>query len=588
MLKRLLSSFLLAILSLTLMSGVAYAFLYRAPVAITENASTSYGMLPVLWDQNNTWLANNGFMSSTANDTRVQTLGGLNKPWLVADNKTLTAVPVPANSQTNLYFTTGETAASAMDIILGYGGYVTVADHMDIELSDNFTVTFPGWVDTDSGTDKYLLQKPLALSIYVSPMVSGNITVSLVSGNATMNLLPTAAGDYTTLTPTGAASNWDCVNDPVATPDDDTTYVYPGSSPVIYQDSYNIQDPASQPGSVISVNVSFRGMRSGTVDNYVLPYLRLNGVSVNGTAQDVSAGVYTTYSQTIARPGGGLWSWDDIDDLQVGAWLERNGAGDYARLTQTYASVVYSTSTNVSAIGVTSGDHNIVVSADSANLSISVGGVLQDTVALAGASVLDNTNDYTFLSGNVMPYADSIVVTKGGNEVLRYQPNDIISGTVLPDRAGTAQNGVITWGSNPAGVGVTLGSMTSSGQASIGDGIDTGTSDLLPPVGGTDWRPAPGVSTTLQANPLRPIVVAISDNTTLSEYQVWVWFGIIAVAFVTVLVGANVRGHHLITGIAASAMIVLLVVWTVFPLLSLVIVVLAIWGGLISERSPSL
>jgi hypothetical protein len=30
------------------------------------------------------------------------------------------------------------------------------------------------------------------------------------------------------------------------------------------------------------------------------------------------------------------------------------------------------------------------------------------------------------------------------------------------------------------------------------------------------------------------------------------------------------------------------VVWTIFPLLSLLVVVLAIWGGLISERSHSI
>lgn len=44
-------------------------------------------------------------------------------------------------------------------------------------------------------------------------------------------------------------------------------------------------------------------------------------------------------------------------------------------------------------------------------------------------------------------------------EVGWFQPNAIIAGTTLPDRdtADGAQNGVITWGANPAGVGVTIG-----------------------------------------------------------------------------------------------------------------------------------
>lgn len=44
-------------------------------------------------------------------------------------------------------------------------------------------------------------------------------------------------------------------------------------------------------------------------------------------------------------------------------------------------------------------------------------------------------------------------------QVLWYQPNTIISETTLPDLAGTAQNGVITWGTNPANITITLGTI---------------------------------------------------------------------------------------------------------------------------------
>ncbi len=188
---------LLVLAIILVVATPVFAYLYRAQVAITENASTSYDMLPVLWDQNNTWLASNGFMNSTANDTRVQTLGGLNKPWMVADNKTLTAVPVPADSQTNLYFTTGESEASAMDIIVGYGGYFTIIDDPTLELGDNFTIELSGWFDTDNGTDKYIVNKTAsAIQVYVSPTVSGNITVGIAS-TANISATGVSSGEHT-------------------------------------------------------------------------------------------------------------------------------------------------------------------------------------------------------------------------------------------------------------------------------------------------------------------------------------------------------------------------------------------------------
>jgi len=73
---------------------------YSAPYTVTENASTSYDMVGVVGLSNNQWMADNGFMNSSANDTRIETLGGLEKPHMVSDNRTLTAIPVPANSQT--------------------------------------------------------------------------------------------------------------------------------------------------------------------------------------------------------------------------------------------------------------------------------------------------------------------------------------------------------------------------------------------------------------------------------------------------------------------------------------------------------
>ena len=742
MLKRLLNSFILAILLLGMGSGIAYGFLYRAPVSVTENLSTAYTMLPVMWNQNNTWLANNGFTNSTANNTRVQTLAGSNKPWMVADNKTLTAIPVPAGSQTNLYFTTGESEASAMDIITGYGGYITMADNTTTEHGDNFTDEWSGYLNTDNGTDKNLVYKQGAMKVFVSPTVSQKVTATIFQPTATENLTPNAAGDYTNLpTAVPAVAHYLNVDDPVLTPDDITTYVRWESGAQL-KDAYNLTNTTIPSYSVInSVTVVWRiaGVAAATT-RYSQPFLRLGGVETSGTELTNTSEVWATYSEVLARPGGGTWTAADFDSLQVAIGLR---GSNWVYCTQVYVSISYSPNVSVSATGVASGEKTVTVRANGtyglfeilvddadnrlwngnyeignpptgwtnygagatharsaaqakigtysflitrsgadcgsyldyadfisyrgvtvtygewiyatvanraririydgvANYSSSYhsgvagfewltitatinaaasalqivlevangdttayfdGGRMVSgstitqttaanipvTAALGGASVPNNANNWTLLQNNVMPYADYITMTIGGTQQVWYQPTSMILGTVLPDRAtATVNNGTFVWGSNPTGVAVTLGSFTSSGQPSIGSTSDTSTRDILPPVGGKDWRPDATVSATLLANPMRPIVTAISDNTTLSEYQVWVWYGIIFVVFVFAVTAGNVRGHHLITGIAVSAAIILLVVWTIFPWWTLLVVALAIWRGLVSERSPSL
>jgi hypothetical protein len=186
-------------------------------------------------------------------------------------------------------------------------------------------------------------------------------------------------------------------------------------------------------------------------------------------------------------------------------------------------------------------------------------------------------------------YADTVTMSNVAGTSQAWVDNLDYFVACLPDETATGNTGVIYWGTNPSGVGTTLGGIVSVAQSdTTGISVSDSTSDILPTAGTSDWSPGTTVSAALLANPMRPIVIAVSDNTTLTEYQVWVWMGIIFVMFVTVLVGTNVRGHHTITGIAAGAAIVLMIVWTVFPLLVLPVVLLVIWGGHVSERSPSI
>jgi hypothetical protein len=81
--------------------------------------------------------------------------------------------------------------------------------------------------------------------------------------------------------------------------------------------------------------------------------------------------------------------------------------------------------------------------------------------------VPDTANDYVMMEGNTVTYTDEIDFTINGTQVLLYQPITYLNGTTLPDRAGTAQNGVITWGAN-TDIGIAYGEPESSSTTPSG------------------------------------------------------------------------------------------------------------------------
>src|SRR3990167_2853561 len=182
---------LLALAVILLTGTIAFGYTYRSQVSISNNTSTVYPMLSVNWTANNQWMEDNGFFGAGANTTRVQTLGGLNKPHMVSDTRTLIAIPVPANSQSNLYFVTGE-SAQAMKIITGQGGYLTTVDAANLEYGANFTDTISGYFDATVVGN--LIDKAGAYN--VSGDGSGNITAG-VFGGSTWTLFTGNGGVWT-------------------------------------------------------------------------------------------------------------------------------------------------------------------------------------------------------------------------------------------------------------------------------------------------------------------------------------------------------------------------------------------------------
>ncbi len=135
---------------------------------------------------------------------------------------------------------------------------------------------------------------------------------------------------------------------------------------------------------------------------------------------------------------------------------------------------------------------------------------------------------------------------------------------------------------------MTLGSLVSGATAgTAGITLETPT-DVLPDVNVSNWYVDPDVTGSLLTNPLRPFVTMMSDNSALTEMQVWRFYGLIFVLFIIVSVAKAFRGHLAITGIGMCVAIVTLVALTVWPIWALVFAIGALVGRLVAERSPSL
>jgi len=961
------------------MVAPVFAYVYSATYTVTENASTSYDMLGVWENSNNTWMAANGFMEADALDTRIETLSGLEKPHMVTDNRTFTAIPVPADSQTNLYFTTGSSDLSSFYIIPGYGGYFTVADNATIEPSDNFSIELnDAWINTDAGADKYLFDHNDAtnggIRTFVSPTDSENVTARIYGVTTHhYSTFGTAADGQLAIfnepvyADAQSAAVADAKDDTAATAiigqfDDgdfniwrsyfyfDTSPIPPGAtvisanvslygsadnsdtdfditimngqptypSDILATSDYDITHYSGNGGSLTTVGFNIAGYNHINLNATGLSWINLEGTTKlcilssrdmaiteptgseyitvytaneTGTAKDpyisiiyslpsvladasatgVTTGEHDIKVSQVDNTGSGwLAGWDnrirfdvdadkvdedvthfpmlvhlstsagigsddvsavfdeiganylklaitqadgtteiyveveEWDDTGEEAWLwassntttlsstndttfylyfdndhadntayvgvpndvvvhnvwdanfvlvdhmgddgdnastydstsnnndgTKKGANEPIEATgkvgeaqdfdgvddkvehpaidflagdawtaevlliedaadtmiaimgggtDTRSSIGYrdtnrltwyggTTATRVngpivtnresygvSAIsynngilymyrdGVESGPYNLSepMKFDSLGSPKGLGwlaGLLDevrisdiarsaawikatyntcwdnfidfiphDTVAISeysydfciyidstlkdrtlGVSVPNSTADWTFMKNDVndfFPYCGNITMEIDGVLQAVYNPNDIISGTTLPDRQGTAQDGTFSWGSNPTGVTVAIGSMASSGQPAIGADVTEPPQDILHEVEVSDWFTDPNLAT-LATNPLRPFVTIMSDTTTLTELQAWRLLGLAFVLFVAVGTVVTVRRHLLIAGIATSAAILLLVVWTIWPMWTLVFIIGCILAGIIAERSPA-
>lgn len=355
---------------------------YQTTITITNSGDTISNGIAV-FDLSTPDMIDGGLLSSNASDcamltgtggTDIASMPGLNSTWVTwVDN-----IGSQARLSEYLYHK-GVTGGTIRYFPSDSG--MTTADSASLELSDNFTIEISGWVDTDNGTDKNLIYKDNAFSLYVSDTVGGNITSSFGTSNWTS---PTSFTD--------PASDW--ANESNAYDENITSLAYDNSKASAWLE-LNISAITYDRVRIIACDSN-----GGCVDN---PDISVD-VYYSGAWHNIQNGVVTK----------GIWV-----ELSIGSFQTVTKARIKANAyTNAYLAVYefdFGRGPQVTATGVSSGEHTIEINADGSNMTISIDGVVEDSVALVGASVPDNSENWTDFQNGAMPYIHYIKQWVGGN-----------------------------------------------------------------------------------------------------------------------------------------------------------------------------
>lgn len=208
-----------------------------------------------------------------------------------------------------------------------------------------------------------------------------------------------------------------------------------------------------------------------------------------------------------------------------------------------------------------------------------------------GAAWTSNMVGSLFVSTDAVEYVVSSVtnattlelaVVYGGGTLAAQAYNMYVR---LPDRQGAAQDARITWGTNPAGVTVTLGSMVSASQP-MGASTTAPPPDVLRDINVSDWYTTPDTAPggKLDVMPGAVVPQTLGVVTSVSTTTWWQYFGLLLVVFVTVGTAKILGGHYFLASIACAASILFLVVMTIWPMWALIFMAIAIFAGWIAER----
>jgi hypothetical protein len=418
-------------LQVGLLSVLAGIFLVALPVyaasvddaqyiadIVVENTGGSTTNACTVCDINTDALIDDGYITSDLLNTAIQAPGGTDIAYMpgVGDDPWIILVPaIAASEQKSYLFYTGGPAMQDNLMYFPDTGGMTSDDAASLELGDNFEVEQKCYIDTSAGSDKYLVYKQDALQIWISD--TSEISAQLNStGTSAIKYEYYDSGDDSQVKIYGT-SRWAAQTFTPSTGHIITKVIlllYRQGSPGTIDVSIEGTDGSGHPDGNVLCSGSTNGDTLPTSSPYEWREITL------GDGADLSAS--TNYAIVIKATSGDnsnnvQWRTDSSSPTYSGGCQEFTTGGQGGWVSYTSNDLMFeewgieTVQKTVTATGVSSGEHTVKVTADETNFKIFIDGVEKDSVALEGASVTDNDNDWSFLTNSSVLYMDYHKIT---------------------------------------------------------------------------------------------------------------------------------------------------------------------------------
>lgn len=422
MFKRLFISIMLALLAVMFIGNVVLAaWEYYFPIYLTDTSNATRTYHPVLLGFGGLALFESNKINADGTNTNMQ-IGSSDIKYMMSTTNVTAVIPtLYAKSLVTVNLYTGYTPVqTAFSIITGEDGYVGVSDNADMELGDNFSMSLSGYINTSALSTTNIFYKQDAFRTYVSG--AENITAAIS--------VPT----YSWTSPTGnidVSGNW--TDNELAYDESTDNFTQEDILTASWGDFLELTHAALD-----ADGVRYYADTDAFITDIDVDY------SVNGVDWfDVYQGAYADETWETKAFAEGVVA--NVTEVRFRFYNADVGTQTCSLREVDFREITGYTETETTVSGVTSDVYTVTASANTTDLILDVSGS-SNSVALAGAIVLDNVNDWVFAEN--VPYADNITLSVDGVSQLLFSPTVMLDGANIPDESMSSHNGTITWGTN--------------------------------------------------------------------------------------------------------------------------------------------
>ncbi len=362
---------------------------YFGVISVSNN-STATNNVAVTANISTTNLINGNYLNATVTNAVMRNSSGAEvrfMPGYTPDGNpwAMWAPSIGNTSLLNYILYTADSSGGELRYFPGATG-MAVSDSASLEPSDNFTYSISGYIDT-SAVGANITSKGSAFNIAIGS--SGNITAEFgASGNQTPTVGELSHSGLISWTP-AVLLDWEFA-------------------------AAGFHTDTSGSGSYMQIDYGSGSATPLTSWQYFVGGANCNAVW--DIEYSDNASTWTKAYIGLDVDGAGGWhtaNWTSVGSHRYWRSLKTDGAapGD----VHTELHVESSTpALSVSALGISAGDYKLDIYADTANLTIEIDDVVQDTISLAGASISDNGDNWIIAESDAMPYMETANLTIDG------------------------------------------------------------------------------------------------------------------------------------------------------------------------------